>query len=116
MSVTVDDKIRKLNPARRRNVETRAPELAAEEMTRRELRTTALPSPRPNRRRNSLSPLSNSRTAPTAGCVRLSYRLVPYAGSAGVPKRHGFVDGIAVDSGFSACTGRRDAVVDPIGG
>src|SRR5690349_24761727 len=39
MSVNVDDKIRKLSPARRRKVEARAAELTAEEMTLRELRT-----------------------------------------------------------------------------
>src|SRR3954449_123690 len=39
MAVNVNDKIRKLTPARRRKVETRASELIAEEMTLRELRT-----------------------------------------------------------------------------
>ena len=39
MAVNVNDKIRKLSPARRRKVETRASELVAEEMTLRELRT-----------------------------------------------------------------------------
>lgn len=39
MAVNVNDKIRQLSPARRRKVETRASELAAEEMTLRELRT-----------------------------------------------------------------------------
>lgn len=38
MSVNVNDKIRKLSPARRRRVEARAKELIAEEMTLRELR------------------------------------------------------------------------------
>lgn len=37
--MNVNDKIRKLSPARRRKVETRASELVAEEMTLRELRT-----------------------------------------------------------------------------
>ena len=39
MAVNVNDKIRKLRPARRRKVESRASELVAEEMTLRELRT-----------------------------------------------------------------------------
>lgn len=39
MAVNVNDKIRKLSPARRRKVESRASELVAEEMTLRELRT-----------------------------------------------------------------------------
>ena len=39
MAVNVNDKIRKLSPARRRKVETHASELVAEEMTLRELRT-----------------------------------------------------------------------------
>jgi DNA-binding XRE family transcriptional regulator len=39
MAVNINDKIRKLSPARRRKVETRASELVAEEMTLRELRT-----------------------------------------------------------------------------
>ena len=39
MAVNVNDKIRKLTPARRRKVEARASELIAEEMTLRELRT-----------------------------------------------------------------------------
>jgi transcriptional regulator with XRE-family HTH domain len=39
MAVNVNDKIRKLSPARRRKVEARASELIAEEMTLRELRT-----------------------------------------------------------------------------
>ena len=39
MAVNVNDKIRKLSPARRRKVEARASELVAEEMTLRELRT-----------------------------------------------------------------------------
>jgi len=39
MAVNVNDKIRKLRPARRNKVETRAAELVAEEMTLRELRT-----------------------------------------------------------------------------
>lgn len=38
MSVNVNDKIRKLSPARRGNVEARAKQLIAEEMTLRELR------------------------------------------------------------------------------
>jgi transcriptional regulator with XRE-family HTH domain len=38
MAVNVNDKIRKLTPARRRKVEARASELIAEEMTLRELR------------------------------------------------------------------------------
>jgi len=38
MPVNVNDKIRKLSPARRRKVEARAKELIAEEMTLRELR------------------------------------------------------------------------------
>jgi DNA-binding XRE family transcriptional regulator len=38
MAVNVDDKIRKLSPARRRKVEVRAAQLMAEEMTLRELR------------------------------------------------------------------------------
>lgn len=39
MAVNVNDKIRKLSPARRKKVEARASELIAEEMTLRELRT-----------------------------------------------------------------------------
>ena len=39
MAVNVNDKIRKLRPARRRKVEARASELIVEEMTLRELRT-----------------------------------------------------------------------------
>jgi transcriptional regulator with XRE-family HTH domain len=39
MAVNANDKIRKLSPARRRKVESRASELVAEEMTLRELRT-----------------------------------------------------------------------------
>ena len=39
MAVNVNDKIRKLSPARRKKVEARAAELIAEEMTLRELRT-----------------------------------------------------------------------------
>src|SRR5829696_5231976 len=39
MAVNVNDKIRKLTPARRKRVEARASELIAEEMTLRELRT-----------------------------------------------------------------------------
>ena len=39
MAANVNDKIRKLTPARRKKVETRASELIAEEMTLRELRT-----------------------------------------------------------------------------
>ena len=38
MAVSVEEKIRKLSPARRRKVEARAAELIAEEMTLRELR------------------------------------------------------------------------------
>lgn len=38
MAVNVDEKIRKLSPAQRKKVETRAAELMAEEMTLRELR------------------------------------------------------------------------------
>ncbi len=38
MAVNVNDKIRKLHPARRKRVEARAAELIAEEMTLRELR------------------------------------------------------------------------------
>jgi transcriptional regulator with XRE-family HTH domain len=38
MAVNVNDKIRKLHPAQRKRVETRAAELIAEEMTLRELR------------------------------------------------------------------------------
>jgi len=38
MAVNVNDKIRKLSPARRKKVEARAAELIAEEMTLRELR------------------------------------------------------------------------------
>lgn len=38
MAVNVEDKIRKLSPARRRKVEARAAQLIAEEMTLRELR------------------------------------------------------------------------------
>ena len=38
MAVNVNDKIRKLSPARRKRVEARAAELIAEEMTLRELR------------------------------------------------------------------------------
>ncbi|MGA2185435.1 MAG: helix-turn-helix transcriptional regulator [Bryobacteraceae bacterium] len=38
MAVNVEDKIRRLSPARRRKVESRAAELIAEEMTLRELR------------------------------------------------------------------------------
>ncbi len=38
MSVNVNDKIKRLTPARRRKVEARAKELIAEEMTLRELR------------------------------------------------------------------------------
>lgn len=38
MAVNVDDKIKKLSPAQRKKVETRAAELIAEEMTLRELR------------------------------------------------------------------------------
>ncbi len=38
MAVNVNDKIRKLSPAQRKKVETRAAELVAEEMTLRELR------------------------------------------------------------------------------
>jgi len=38
MAVNVEEKIRKLSPARRRKVEARAAELIAEEMTLRELR------------------------------------------------------------------------------
>jgi DNA-binding XRE family transcriptional regulator len=38
MAANVNDKIRKLSPARRKKVETRAAELIAEEMTLRELR------------------------------------------------------------------------------
>jgi DNA-binding XRE family transcriptional regulator len=38
MAVNVNDKIRKLSPARRKRVETRAANLIAEEMTLRELR------------------------------------------------------------------------------
>jgi len=38
MAVDVNDKIRKLSPARRKRVEARAAELIAEEMTLRELR------------------------------------------------------------------------------
>jgi DNA-binding XRE family transcriptional regulator len=38
MPVNVDDKIRKLSPTQRQNVEARAAELMAEEMTLRELR------------------------------------------------------------------------------
>ena len=39
MAANANEKIRKLTPARRKRVETRAPELIAEEMTLRELRT-----------------------------------------------------------------------------
>ena len=39
MAVNVNDKIKKLRPAQRKRVETRAAELIAEEMTLRELRT-----------------------------------------------------------------------------
>lgn len=39
MAVNVNDKVRKLTPARRKKVEARAAELIAEEMTLRELRT-----------------------------------------------------------------------------
>ena len=39
MAVNVNQKIRKLSPARRKKVEARAAELIAEEMTLRELRT-----------------------------------------------------------------------------
>lgn len=39
MAMNVNDKIRKLAPARRKRVETRASELIAEELTLRELRT-----------------------------------------------------------------------------
>ena len=38
MTTNVDDKIKKLSPARRKKVEARAAELIAEEMTLRELR------------------------------------------------------------------------------
>ena len=38
MATNVDDKIKKLSPARRKKVETRAAELIAEEMTLQELR------------------------------------------------------------------------------
>jgi DNA-binding XRE family transcriptional regulator len=38
MAVNVNDKIRKLSPAQRKKVETRAAQLIAEEMTLRELR------------------------------------------------------------------------------
>ena len=38
MPINVDDKIKKLSPARRKKVETRAAELIAEEMTLRDLR------------------------------------------------------------------------------
>ena len=38
MATNVDDKIKKLSPAQRKKVETRATELIAEEMTLRELR------------------------------------------------------------------------------
>jgi DNA-binding Xre family transcriptional regulator len=38
MAVNVEDKIKKLNPARRKKVESRTAELMAEEMTLRELR------------------------------------------------------------------------------
>jgi len=38
MAVNVNDKIRKLSPARRKRVEARAAELIAEEMTLRKLR------------------------------------------------------------------------------
>ena len=38
MAVNVDDKIKKLSPAQRKKVETRAAELIAEEMTLREMR------------------------------------------------------------------------------
>ncbi len=38
MAVNVEDKIKKLSPARRKKVESRAAELIAEEMTLRELR------------------------------------------------------------------------------
>jgi len=39
MAVNVNDKIRRLSPARRKKIENRAAELVAEEMTLRELRT-----------------------------------------------------------------------------
>ncbi len=43
MAVNVEDKIKRLSPTQRKKVETRAAELIAEEMTRRELRKARKP-------------------------------------------------------------------------